>query len=108
MCFGEKQTDLLLRVTNSNGCYISAAAVTQAVCLQLKSVQHNEHIILNVGNMSQMYFLCNWKGKVYCTERRTFSICRIQLVCLSVPRYIYIVSGTQKEGRWSATLPQKK
>ena len=50
ICFRESKTHLLLlRMTGSYSCHISAAAVTQAVCLLLKSVQLNEHIILNAG-----------------------------------------------------------
>jgi hypothetical protein len=58
--FRESKTHLLLRMTGSYSHHISAAAVTQAVCLLLKPVQPNEH-------RSQMYSLGSWKGAIVYT-----------------------------------------
>jgi hypothetical protein len=48
ICFRERKTHVLLTMS-SYGCYSSVEAVTQAICLLLKPVQPNEHIILNAS-----------------------------------------------------------
>jgi hypothetical protein len=62
MCSGENKTHVLLRMTGSYGCYISAEAVTQAICLLLKPIKQNEHIILNVGaiRVSCILYATGW------------------------------------------------
>jgi hypothetical protein len=77
---------VLLRTKCSYGRHISAAAETQAVCLLLKPVQPNEYGAIGVRCILYSIFSMQLAGdnSEYCIERRTFSLCRIQLV------YIYV------------------